>query len=345
MPPKPTSDWVSNKTTIEACERSCADGTSAGETIESSRTMEYHVPVMLAESIEGLNLRPDGTYVDATFGGGGHARTIIERLGNGGRLYAFDQDEDALPNAIDDARFTLLNENFKYLKSFLRLHGVRQIDGLLADLGVSSHQFDEGTRGFTFRTDGTLDLRMDRRQEYSAFDVVNTLPEENLKNILSLYGELPNAGAMAHAIATARKKKDIETTFELRDAVQRHLPRQQENKFLAMLFQAVRIEVNGELEALKDLLKQASEILKPGGRLVVISYHSLEDRLVKNFMKTGNFEGELKKDFYGNPLVPFKVVSRKAVTPSADELERNNRSRSAKLRIAEKISQEKENID
>ena len=264
--------------------------------------MEYHVPVMLAESIEGLNLRPDGTYVDATFGGGGHSRAIMERLGDGGRLYAFDQDEDALPNAIDDARFTLLNENFKHLKSY-------------------------------------------RRQEYSAFDVVNTLPEENLKNILSLYGELPNAGAMAHAIATARKKKDIETTFELRDAVQRHLPRQQENKFLAMLFQAVRIEVNGELEALKDLLKQASEILKPGGRLVVISYHSLEDRLVKNFMKTGNFEGELKKDFYGNPLVPFKVVSRKAVTPSADELERNNRSRSAKLRIAEKISQEKENID
>lgn len=300
------------------------------------------MPVMLAESIEGLNLRPDGTYVDATFGGGGHSRAIMARLGDEGRLYAFDQDEDALRNAISDTRFSLLHENFRHLKNFLRLHGVRHIDGLLADLGVSSHQFDEGDRGFTFRTDGVLDLRMDRRQETSARDLVNTLEEDDLRRILSLYGELPNAGSMAHAIVTARKKSEIATTFDLRDAVRHHLPRQQENKFLAMLFQALRIEVNGELEALKALLQQAVEILNPGGRIVVISYHSLEDRLVKNFMKTGNFEGELQKDFYGNPLVPLKVVSRKAITPSADELEQNNRSRSAKLRIAEKVNDDKQ---
>lgn len=304
--------------------------------------MEYHVPVMLAECIEGLNIRPDGTYVDVTFGGGGHSRAIMEQLGPEGRLFAFDQDEDALRNSIDDPRFCLIHENFRHMKSFLRLQGVRQVDGILGDLGVSSHQFDEGSRGFTFRTDGELDLRMDRRQETSAKELVNQLEEEELKRVLKLYGELPNAGAMAKAICAARREKAIETTFELRDAVKRHLPRNQENKFLAMLFQALRIEVNGELEALKAMLQQAIEVLAPEGRLAIMSYHSLEDRLVKNLMKTGNFEGELEKDFFGNPIVPLKLVSRKAITPTEEELQRNNRSRSAKLRVAEKIANEKE---
>lgn len=299
--------------------------------------MEYHLPVMLTECIEALNIRPDGIYVDVTFGGGGHSRAIMEHLGEQGHLYAFDQDEDALANAIDDPRFTLIHENFRHLKSFLRLHGVKRVDGILADLGVSSHQFDEGSRGFTFRTDGELDLRMDRRQPTNAKDLVNQLEEEELKQILKLYGELPNAGAMASAICNARKEAPIETTFQLKEAVRRHLPRNQENKFLAMLFQALRIEVNGELEALKAMLNQAVEILNPGGRLVVMSYHSLEDRLVKNMMKTGNFEGKLEKDFFGNPIVPLKVISRKAITPQPEELERNNRSRSAKLRVAEPV--------
>lgn len=299
--------------------------------------MEYHLPVMLTECIEALNIRPDGIYVDVTFGGGGHSRAIMEHLGEQGHLYAFDQDEDALANAIDDPRFTLIHENFRHLKSFLRLHGVRRVDGILADLGVSSHQFDEGSRGFTFRTDGELDLRMDRRQPTNAKDLVNQLEEEELKQILKLYGELPNAGAMASAICNARKEAPIETTFQLKEAVRRHLPRNQENKFLAMLFQALRIEVNGELGALKAMLNQAVEILNPGGRLVVMSYHSLEDRLVKNMMKTGNFEGKLEKDFFGNPIVPLKVISRKAITPQPEELERNNRSRSAKLRVAEPV--------
>lgn len=302
--------------------------------------MEYHLPVMLTECIEGLNIRPDGTYVDVTFGGGGHSRAILAQLSSEGRLFAFDQDADALANAIDDPRFTLIHENFKLLKSFLRLHGVRRIDGLLADLGVSSHQFDEGSRGFTFRSDAQLDLRMDQRQSVNARDLVNSCEEEDLRRILTLYGELPNAKAMAHAICMARKEAPIETTFQLRAAVERHLPRNQENKFLAMLFQALRIEVNGELEALRMMLDQAVEILNPGGRLVVMSYHSLEDRLVKNLMKTGNFEGKLEKDFYGNPLTKLKTVSRKAITPGAEELERNNRSRSAKLRIAEKREDE-----
>lgn len=298
--------------------------------------MEYHLPVLLTESIDGLAIRPDGTYVDVTFGGGGHSRAIMERLGPEGRLLAFDQDEDALQNSIDDPRFTLIHENFKYLKSFLRLNGVRQVDGILADLGVSSHQFDEASRGFSTRLDGELDLRMDRRQEVSAQDLVNSADEEELRRILTFYGELPNAYQLAKAICAARSEKPILTTFELRDAVKHHLPRNQENKFLAMIFQALRIEVNGELEALRMMLQQAVEVLVPGGRLAVISYHSLEDRLVKNLIKTGNFEGKLEKDFYGNPITPLDAVSRKAITPGPEELERNNRSRSAKLRVAEK---------
>lgn len=298
--------------------------------------MDYHQPVMLNECIEGLNIRPDGTYVDVTFGGGGHSRAIMQHLGQEGRLIGFDQDADALANALDDSRFTLIHENFRYLKNFLRLHGVRGVDGVLADLGVSSHQFDVADRGFSTRFDGELDLRMDRRQELTAKDIVNSADERELARLLRLYGELPNAFQMAKAICHARMEKPIETTFDLREAVSRHLPRGTENKYLAMLFQALRIEVNGELEALQAMLQQAVEILNPGGRLVVMSYHSLEDRLVKNFFKTGNFEGKLEKDFYGNPIVPLKLVARKAITASEEELQRNNRARSAKLRVAEK---------
>lgn len=299
--------------------------------------MNYHLPVMLNECIEGLNIHDSGTYVDATFGGGGHSRAIMERLGDSGRLIGFDQDEDALSNAIDDPRFELVHENFRYVKNHLRMRGVRNVDGLLADLGVSSHQFDEAGRGFSIRMDGVLDLRMDRRQEMSARELVNGADEQELCRLLRLYGELPNAFPMAKAICKAREEKSIETTFDLRDAVSRHLPRGSENKYLAMLFQALRIEVNGELEALQSLLRQAVEILNPGGRLVVISYHSLEDRLVKNFFKTGNFEGRLEKDFYGNPIVPLRQVTRKPITVGEEELQKNNRSRSAKLRVAEKI--------
>ncbi len=300
--------------------------------------MGYHLPVMLNECIEGLNIRPDGTYVDATFGGGGHSRAILSHLGEGGRLIAFDQDADALENALDDSRFTLLNENFRHMKSFLRLHGVRSVDGVLADLGVSSHQFDVAERGFSTRLNGELDLRMDRRQEMTARDLVNSASEEELTRMLRLYGELPNAYQLAKAICRARMEKEIVTTFDLRDAVSRHLPRGMENKYLAMLFQALRIEVNGELEALKEMLRQSVDVLVPGGRLVVMSYHSLEDRLVKNFFKAGNFEGEVNKDFYGNPIVPLKPVVRKAVTASEEELQVNSRARSAKLRVAEKLS-------
>jgi 16S rRNA (cytosine1402-N4)-methyltransferase len=300
--------------------------------------MGYHLPVMLNECIEGLNIRPDGTYVDATFGGGGHSRAILSHLGEGGRLIAFDQDADALENALDDSSFTLLNENFRHMKSFLRLHGVRSVDGVLADLGVSSHQFDVAERGFSTRLNGELDLRMDRRQEMTARDLVNSASEEELTRMLRLYGELPNAYQMAKAICRARMEKEIVTTFDLKDAVSRHLPRGMENKYLAMLFQALRIEVNGELGALKEMLQQSVDVLVPGGRLVVMSYHSLEDRLVKNFFKAGNFEGEVNKDFYGNPIVPLKPVVRKAITASEEELQVNSRARSAKLRVAEKLS-------
>lgn len=299
--------------------------------------MTYHQPVMLNECIEQMNLRPDGTYVDATFGGGGHSRAIMKRLGPDGRLIGFDQDEDALANALGVPNFILIHENFRYLKNYLRLHGVRHIDGLIADLGVSSHQFDVADRGFSTRLNGDLDLRMDRRQEMTAKDLVNSADEHELTRLLRLYGELPNAYQMAKAICKARGEKEIATTFDLREAVSRCLPRGMENKYLAMLFQALRIEVNGELEALQALLQQATEVLNPGGRLVVMSYHSLEDRLVKNFFKTGNFEGKLEKDFYGNPIVPLRLVTRKPITASETELQTNNRSRSAKLRVAEKI--------
>ena len=301
---------------------------------------------MLEEALDGLLLRPEGTYVDVTFGGGGHSRAILERLGEGGRLLAFDQDEDAKVESgklkvENGVQFDFINENFRYLKSFLRLHGVRQVDGILADLGVSSHQFDVAERGFSTRFDGELDLRMDRRSETTAADLVNTLDEEDLARLLKLYGELPNARQMARAIVKWKvesgERREIKTTGELKEAVQRHLPRGMENKYLAMLFQALRIEVNGELEALKEMLQQASEVLKPGGRLVVISYHSLEDRLVKNFMRSGNFEGEVEKDFYGNVLSPMRMVSHGAVKASEEEVARNNRARSARLRVGERV--------
>ncbi len=299
--------------------------------------MEYHIPVLLHESIEGLNIRPDGIYVDVTFGGGGHSRAILEQLGPEGRLYAFDQDKDAGANVPQDDRLIFINENFRFVRNFLRMYGVRRVDGILADLGVSSHQFDAAQRGFTFREEGPLDLRMDQRHEQTAAELINNLEERELVHLLRLYGELPNAGAMAHAIATARRQAPLLTTHDLMNAVARQLPRGTENKHLAMLFQALRIEVNGEMDALRQLLTQAVELLNIGGRLAVISYHSLEDRLVKNMIKSGNLEGELLKDFYGNPQVPLKPVNRKVITPGEAELQANNRSRSAKLRIAERI--------
>lgn len=291
---------------------------------------------MLDECIDGLNIRPDGVYVDVTFGGGGHSRAILERLGDEGRLYAFDRDSDALANSIDDPRFCLIHENFKHLKSFLRLHGVRRIDGLLADLGISSHQIDAAERGFSTRFDGPLDLRMDRREGATAADLVNNADEKELATIFRLYGELQNASSLAHAIIVARALNPITTTSELCDAVGSLLPRGRENKVLAMLFQALRIEVNGELEALRQMLSQAVEILNPEGRICIMSYHSLEDRLVKNFFRTGNFEGDVQKDFYGNLIAPLVPVTRKPITASESELQQNNRARSAKLRIATK---------
>lgn len=291
---------------------------------------------MLDECIDGLNIRPDGVYVDVTFGGGGHSRAILEHLGDEGRLYAFDRDSDALANSIDDPRFCLIHENFKHLKSFLRLHGVRRIDGLLADLGISSHQIDAAERGFSTRFDGPLDLRMDRREGATAADLVNNADEKELATIFRLYGELQNASSLAHAIIVARALNPITTTSELCDAVGSLLPRGRENKVLAMLFQALRIEVNGELEALRQMLSQAVEILNPEGRICIMSYHSLEDRLVKNFFRTGNFEGDVQKDFYGNLIAPLVPVTRKPITASEAELQQNNRARSAKLRIATK---------
>ena len=304
---------------------------------------------MLAEAVDGLNIRPDGTYVDVTFGGGGHSRAIMERLGPDGHLLAFDQDEDAARRVESGewrvesgAQFTFIGENFRYLKSYLRLHGVRQVDGILADLGVSSHQFDVAERGFSTRFEGELDLRMDRRGTTTARDIVNSLDEDGLARILKLYGELPNARQMAKAIVqyrgvkgSERANEGIMTTGDLKEAVKKHLPRGMENKYLAMLFQALRIEVNGELDALREMLAQAAELLQPGGRLVVISYHSLEDRLVKNFMRSGNFEGVVEKDFYGNPLTPMRQLLSTAATPA--EVAENGRARSARLRVAERV--------
>ncbi|WP_211161656.1 16S rRNA (cytosine(1402)-N(4))-methyltransferase RsmH [Flavobacterium solisilvae] len=299
-------------------------------------TMEYHNPVLLHETVDGLNIKPDGVYVDVTFGGGGHSKEILKRLGPNGKLFAFDQDEDAIANALPDERFTLIHENFRYIKRFLRFHGVKSVDGILADLGVSSHQFDVPERGFSTRFEADLDMRMSKRNELDAYKVVNEYDEANLKRVFLDYGELKVAPALARTIVDAREKKDIKTSEELKTVLSKYLPEKVKNKVLAQIYQAIRIEVNQEMEVLKEFLEQSLEILKPEGRLSVISYHSLEDRLVKRFMKNGMFEGEPERDFFGNFSVPFKLVG-KLIVPTDEEIKINNRARSAKLRIAEKI--------
>jgi len=298
--------------------------------------MEYHNPVLLHETVDGLNIKPDGIYVDVTFGGGGHSKEILRRLGPDGKLFGFDQDEDAWKNSLPDERFTLVQENFRYIKRFLRFHGVKSVDGILADLGVSSHQFDVPERGFSTRFDADLDMRMSKRNELDAYKVINEYDENNLKRVFLDYGELKVAPALARTIVEAREKKDIKTTEELKTVLAKYLPEKVKNKVLAQIYQAIRIEVNQEMEVLKEFLEQSLEILKPGGRLSVISYHSLEDRLVKRFMKNGLFEGEPERDFFGNFSVPFKLVG-KLIVPTEAEIKINNRARSAKLRIAEKI--------
>ena len=298
----------------------------------------YHNPVMLDECIEGLNIKPDGVYADVTFGGGGHSRAILDRLTTG-HLYAFDQDEDAAANAFDDDRFTFIPQNFKYFKNFIQLYQGGQIDGVIADLGVSSHQFDTPEKGFSTRFDGPLDMRMSQMTSNDAATVVNTYDHAELTRIFRLYGEMQQPQLFASDIVIARENEPIETTEQLKAAVGHRLPRGRENKVLAQLFQALRIEVNQELEALAAFLGQCPEMLKPGGRLVVMSYHSLEDRLVKNFMKTGNAEGKEEKDFFGNLLTPYTIITRKPITASDEENANNSRARSAKLRIAERKKQ------
>ncbi len=296
----------------------------------------YHIPVLLQESIEGMNLQPNGIYVDMTFGGGGHSKEILRQGDSSIRLFSFDQDADAEKNIVDDNRFTFVRSNFRYLYNFLRYHQVEQVDGILADLGVSSHHFDDSERGFSFRFDGNLDMRMNKRAGITAADVVNTYDEERLANIFYLYGELKNSRKLASAIAKARNEKVIKTIGDFLEIVKPMFGREREKKELAKVFQALRIEVNQEMEALKEMLYAAAEALKPSGRLVVITYHSLEDRMVKNFMKTGNIEGKAEQDFFGNVQTPFRLVNNKVIVASDEEVERNPRSRSAKLRIAEK---------
>ncbi|MCL2560909.1 MAG: 16S rRNA (cytosine(1402)-N(4))-methyltransferase RsmH [Rikenellaceae bacterium] len=298
---------------------------------------EYHVPVMAAEAVQLLDIKADGTYADLTFGGGGHSREILARLGCGGRLFGFDQDTDARANAPqDDARFTFVESNFRFMRAQLRLHGVTQVDGVLADLGVSSHHFDTAERGFSFRFDAPLDMRMNRRGRTTAARTVNDYTSEQLIRIIGEWGEIERPHRTADCIVRARTAAPIETVGQLIEAVRPCTPPRDENKFLSKLFQAFRIEVNGEMEALKMALEQSLRILKPGGRLVVISYHSLEDRLVKNFMRSGDFSGEIRKDFYGVAHTPFELITRKALTPTPEELAANPRSRSAKMRAAEK---------
>ena len=296
----------------------------------------YHTPALLNESVDGLNICPGGVYVDVTFGGGGHSCEILNRLGGEGRLIAFDQDEDAVRNISSDPRFTFVHGNFRFLKNFLRYHGVEAVDGILADLGVSSHHFDMSERGFSFRFSGELDMRMNRHASKKAADILNEYDVEKLSDLFFQYGELRNARQIASAVVRYRQNKQIEQTADFLAILDPFAYREKEKKTLAQAFQALRIEVNGEMDALKEMLLQALQVLRPGGRLCVISYHSLEDRLVKNFFKTGNFEGELVKDFYGNVETPFSVISRKVIVPLEEVQQRNPRSRSAKLRIAEK---------
>ncbi len=295
--------------------------------------MEYHNPVLLNDSIDALAIKKDGVYVDVTFGGGGHSREILNRLGGSGKLIAFDQDIDAKRNKIDDSRFILIEENFRYIGRFLKFYGVNKVDGILADLGVSSHQFDEAERGFSIRFDGALDMRMNQSSRVSAKKIINTYSEEMLANILFMYGELRNAKVIARTIVEARIESEIETSFQLRKILQKFLPKAKEHKILAQIFQAIRIEVNEELEVLKEFLIQIPNLLNPEGRLSVISYHSLEDRLVKRFIRTGLFEGEPEKDFFGNIDVPLMKLG-KLIIPNQEEIRKNNRARSAKLRVA-----------
>jgi 16S rRNA (cytosine1402-N4)-methyltransferase len=297
----------------------------------------YHVPVMLKECIEGLNIKPSGVYVDVTFGGGGHSREILKKLGKDGVLIAFDQDPDAQLNKIDDPRFLFVDQNFGFLKNNLRLLGYKEVDGVLADLGVSSHQFNEPSRGFSTRFDADLDMRMDKQRPVTAAIVLNTYPEEKLHKIFGIYGEVKNAKSLARAIVTARMEQPIVTLSGFKQAIAGHVPKGKENKYLAQVFQALRIEVNAEIEVLESLLVQTAQVIKPGGRLVVMSYHSLEDRPVKNFIAKGKFRGEVEKDFFGNEQKPFKAITRKAVIADELELHSNSRSRSAKLRIGERI--------
>lgn len=304
--------------------------------VNNRQTEMYHTPALLSESVGGLRVIPSGVYVDVTFGGGGHSREILSRLGDDGRLIVFDQDEDAAQNAFDDRRFIFVRSNFRFLKNFLRYHEIEQVDGILADLGVSSHHFDDSARGFSFRFEGELDMRMNRNAHQKAADILNAYSEEKLANLFFLYGELRNARKIASAIVTFREAKKFAETKDLLSVLEPFAFRDREKKILAQAFQALRIEVNGEMEALKEMLTQALQVLKPGGRLSVISYHSLEDRLVKNFFRTGNFEGDLIKDFYGNVETPFELINRKVIVPSDEEQLRNPRARSAKLRVAEK---------
>lgn len=297
----------------------------------------YHVPVMLQKCIEGLAIKPDGVYVDVTFGGGGHSREILKNLGENGVLIAFDQDPDAKQNLINDKRFHFVDQNFAYLRNNLRLLGYRQVDGILADLGVSSHQFNEAGRGFSTRFEADLDMRMDKQGSLTAAIVLNTYAEEDLHRIFGQYGEVQNAKSLARTIVTGRMENEIKTLSDLKNLIANHIPRGKENKYMAQVFQALRIEVNAEITVLEQFLEQTVEVLKPGGRLVVMSYHSLEDRPVKNFLAKGKFKGEVEKDFFGNDQKPFSAITRKAITATEEELKNNNRARSAKLRIGEKL--------
>ncbi len=299
-------------------------------------TTSYHIPALLTETINGLNIKEDGVYVDVTFGGGGHSRAILDKLGPKGCLLGMDQDLDAWGNRLDDSRFTFVHSNFSFLKNFVRYYGIDGVDGLLADLGVSFHHFDASERGFSFRHDSVLDMRMNTKSQLDARTVLATYSEEELASVLYLYGELKQSRRMASAIVKARQAGEISTTGQLVEIIAPYIKRSQEKKELAQVFQALRIEVNHEIDALKRLLEQSLEVLKPGGRLVVITYHSLEDRLVKNFMRSGNLEGKIEKDFYGRVSTPWKLINNKVITASDEEVERNPRSRSAKLRIAEK---------
>ena len=296
----------------------------------------YHVPVLLQESVDGLDIKPNGIYVDVTFGGGGHSREILSRIGENGHLYSFDQDEDAEKNILNDNRFTFVRSNFRYLRNWMRYYGVEHIDGLLADLGVSSHHFDDETRGFSFRFDAPLDMRMNKRSGMTAAEILNNYDEEQLADIFYIYGEIKNARKVASAIIKARGTKAIETTGDLIQITENLFPREREKKETAKLFQALRIEVNHEMEALKEMLYGAQDVLREGGRLSVITYHSLEDRIVKNIMRAGNAEGKVNQDFFGRTVAPFRQISNKVIVPSEEEQQRNPRSRSAKLRIAER---------